>query len=175
MNSNLSYNSEEDKCYGATGMAISIMVYDCDEMLSCISLDAPAHSLVELVNDFYFSGNPGMSAKSAWAQITRSFNLSMAMTIGNVLCRSMVRDRKLVDAATRKMLLDIITREGEESCSLEDDECRELFEKNYNYLYRVFNHRGVHEVAHDFADALTRMRRMTRMDVIDHLRGLRVL
>lgn len=171
----LSYECEDDKCYGATGMAISIMVYDADEMLSAISLDAPSHLLVDLVDDFYFSGNPGLSAKSAWNQILRSFNLSTAMTIGNVMCRTMVRDHRQVDAALRRRLLEAVTDEGKRECSLEDDECRSLFDKNFNYLYRVFNHRGVQSVADDFADRLKRVRRMTRLDVIEQLRGLRAL
>lgn len=175
MDSNLSYNCEDDKCYGATGMAISIMVYDSDELLSSISLDAPAHSMVDLIDDFYFSGNPGLSAKSAWNQILRSFNLTMAMTIGNVMCRTMVRDRKAIDDDLRRRLLEIVTTEGLDTCSLEEDECRSLFAKNYNYLYRVFNHQGVHDVAHDFADRLKRARHMTRLEVVEQLRGLRVL
>lgn len=175
MDSNLSYNSEEDKCYGATGMAISLLVLESDEMLSSISLDAPSHQIIDLVDDFYFAGNPTLSAKSAWTQIMNSYNLQMAMAIGNVLCRTMVRDGKMPDAKIRKKLLKVATREGEACCSLEEDECRHLFEKNYNFLYRVFNHRGVQEVANNFADNLTRMRTMTRLEILDRLRPLHSL
>ncbi|MFS6554945.1 hypothetical protein VPJ68_05540, partial [Parabacteroides distasonis] len=80
-----------------------------------------------------------------------------------------------VDAALRRRLLEAVTDEGKRECSLEDDECRSLFDKNFNYLYRVFNHRGVQSVADDFADRLKRVRRMTRLDVIEQLRGLRAL
>ena len=65
--------------------------------------------------------------------------------------------------------------EGSDSCSLDEDESQRLFDKNYNYLYRIFNHRGVHDVAHSFADALKRSRRMTRIEILEQLRGLRVL
>lgn len=171
----LAYTCEDDRCYGATGMAISVMVMDSADMLSAISLDTAADEMIELVDDFYFTGNPGLSAKSAWTQILRSFNLSTAMTIGNVMCRSMVRNVKLVDDATRKLLLDIVTEEGQNSCSLDDDECARLFDKNYRYLYQVFNHRGVHDVAHSFADRLKRSRRLTRAEIIEQLRGLTIL
>lgn len=175
MKQKFSYTCEDDKCYGATGMAISIMVLDADEFLSAIALDASPDALIELVDDFYFSGNPGLSAKSAWNQMLRSFNLTTAMTIANVMCRTMVRDRRLIDADTRQALLDIVVDEGNASCSLEADETTRLFDKNYNYLYRVFNHRGVHDVADRFADRLKRSRRMTRLDIIEALQGLRML
>lgn len=175
MKPTLSYTCEDDKCYGATGMAISIMVLESEDMLSAISLDAAPDAILELVDDFYFAGNPGLSAKSAWNQMLRAFNLSAAMAIANVMCRTMVRDHRLIDADTRRRLLDIIIDEGSSSCSLEPDETTSLFDKNYNYLYRVFNHRGVQDVADRFADRLKRMRRMTRADVIENLRGLRVL
>lgn len=37
----LRYTDETDRCYGAAGMAISLVVYDGEEMLSAISLDGP--------------------------------------------------------------------------------------------------------------------------------------
>ena len=40
----LRYTDETDRCYGAAGMAISLVVYDGEEMLSAISLDGPAGS-----------------------------------------------------------------------------------------------------------------------------------
>lgn len=175
MNDTFSYTSEDDKCYGATGMAIAVVVYDSEDMLASISLDASPEQMLEYVDDFFFAGNPGLSAKSAWNQILKNFNLTMALTIANVMCRSMVLDRKPVADELRTRLHDVVMEEGRDTCSLDDDETERLFDKNYHYLYRIFNHQGVHGVAHDFADSLKRMRRMSRMEVVDRLRALNMI
>lgn len=174
-NTKLSYDSEDDKCFGATGMAISVVLLDGSRLLSSISLDAAPDRMMEMADEFYFAGNPGLSAKSAWNQILHSFNLTMAMMIGNVMCRSMVRNHRLVDDETNRLLHDLILEEGRATCSLEEDECDRLYNKNYRFLYQVFNHRGVHAVAGDFADRLKRMRRMTRSEILEQLRGLNVI
>ena len=41
----LSYKNENDRCYGATGMAIGLVVFDGEDMLAGVSLDAPAHAM----------------------------------------------------------------------------------------------------------------------------------
>lgn len=175
MSVKLSYRNEDDKCYGATGMAVAVVVFDGEDMLSAVDLDAEADSILEFANDFYFTGNPGLSAKTAWNHILKNFNLEMAATIANVMCRNMVLDRTAVSAEIKDMLGKCVLDEGSSWCNLEEDETRRLFEKNYTYLYRVFNHRGVQEVVHDFANALKRRRRMTRLDVIEQLRALSML
>ena len=45
----LSYRNENDRCYGAAGMAIGLVVFDGEDMLAGISLDAPAHAMMEKV------------------------------------------------------------------------------------------------------------------------------
>lgn len=175
MKSILSYKNEDDKCYGATGMAISIMVYDSDEYLSAISIDAEPGEIMEMMEDFYFSGNPGLSATNAWKQMLKSFNLGSAMAIGNLLCRSIVLHNTKPDADMHRALLEAIVNEGTEACSLDEEESKQLFNKNFNYLYRVFNHRGIASVAHDFARKLKESRRLTRLEVLEELRGLRSL
>lgn len=173
MNS-LGYISEDDKCYGATGVAISIMVYDCDELLSAVSLDAAPDSMIELANEFYFTSRT-LSPADSWKQMLQRFNITTAMTLGNAMCRSMVYHHKPLEPALRTRLHDIVAEEGHDVCALEDDEIERIFDKIYNSLYRVFNHRGVQEVADDFADTLKRVRRMTRMEVVEQLRALRML
>ncbi len=172
MSVDLSYRNEDDKCYGATGMAVAIVVFDGEDKLSALDLDASADEMVEFVNDFYFSGNPGLSAKAAWNHILKNFNLEIALTIGNVMCRHMVLDHVAVAPEIKKLLGECISEEGKRWCALEDDELKRLFEKNYTYLFRVFNHRGVQEVVHDFAGALKRRRRMSRLDIMEQLRAL---
>ncbi len=171
----LSYRDERDKCYGATGMAIGVVVFDGEDMIHGINLDADAHEMVEYTADFYFAGNPRVSAKTSWNRILQNFNLSMGVTIANVLCRSMLVDHKVPDSDIHDTLCDMTVAEGEDTCALESDEVKRLFDKNYNYLLRVFAHRGVQSVAHDFATALQTSRRISRMEMIERLRALNML
>ncbi len=168
----LSYTNEDDKCYGATGMAIGIVVFDGEDKLAGVGLDADPGDMMEMHSSFYFSGNPGLSAKSAWAEMRENFSLSVAMMISNVMCRRMVLDRTLVAPEVRQGLQDTVVEEGRDACSLEEDEVRRIFDKEYTYLFRVFNHQGVHRVAHEFADALKRRRHLSRLEVLEELRAL---
>lgn len=168
----LSYRNDDDRCYGATGMAIGLVVFDGEDMLAGVSLDAPAHAMMEMSQDFFFSGNPSLSAKAAWNTMLRNFNLMSAMMIANVMCRRIVFENGDMDNELRTMLFDCILQEGAETCSLERDEAERLFEKDYSFLNRVFSHRGVQAVAHDFAHSLSRMRRMSRSEMLEELRGL---
>lgn len=175
MENNLRYRNEDDRTYGATGMTVAMVVLDGDELISSVNIDAAPDAIMEYTEDYYFNGNPGLSAKSAWNTILKNFNFSMAATIGNVMCRRQMIDHASIDAATRQLLLDLVTEEGREVCDLDEDETRRLFDKNYVYLTRVFTHRGVQSVCRDFADTLKMRRRMSRLDIIDQLRALRML
>ena len=168
----LSYRNENDRCYGAAGMAIGLVVFDGEDMLAGISLDAPAHAMMEMNQDFFFTGSPSLSAKAAWNRVLRNFNLMAAMMISNVMCRRLVLDNGEIDNELRAMLSDHILEEAADSCSLEHDEAVRLFEKDYSYLYRVFNHRGVQSLAHDFARNLSNVRCMSRSEMLEELRGL---
>ena len=175
MKRRLSYKNEDDKCYGATGMAMAVVIFDGEDMLAGIDLDAEPESVMQFTGDFYFNGNPGFSAKNAWNQILKNFNLAMALSLGNVICRSVVYQSKPVEREMRDFLHDLMIAEGSDNCALEEDETGRLFEKNFSYLNRVFNHSGVQSVARDFARALKSRRTMTRMEVMDQLRALSML
>lgn len=171
----LSYRNEDNKCYGATGMAIGIVVFDGEDMLSAISLDALPHEVVELNEEYFFAGNPGISAKSAWNRILGNYNLAVAMLIANVMCRRYVLDKNSISAELKRTIKNHIIDEGTSECALEVDEINRIFDKNYTYLHRVFSHSGVQSIAHNFADVLKRQRRLTRSEIIDNLRALSML
>lgn len=171
----LKYTDDNDRCYGATGMAIGLMVFDGEDMLASISLDSGHGDLVAMTPDFYFAGNPGVSAKSAWNQILKNYNIGIGMLMSNLLCRHIVKDRRELPTEVREYVHNIAREEGHDSCSLDDDEIDRLFDKNYNYLNRVFTHRGVQSVAHDFASTLLQRRTLSRLDVLELLDALRML
>lgn len=175
MEPNLQYHNEDDRCYGATGMAVAFVVLDGDDLIAGVNLDASPDALLEYADEYYFAGNPGLSAKSAWNTILKHFNHSMAAVMANVMCRRYVLDGSRMDPDTKQYLLSLMLTEGEETCNLEEDETRRLFDKNYVYLTRVFSHRGVQGVCHDFASELKRRRHMSRFEILEQLRALRML
>lgn len=175
MENKLQYHNEDDRCYGATGMTVAYVVLEGEDLVSGVNLDATPDALLEYVDGYFFAGNPGLSAKSAWTTILNHFNYSMAAVIGNVMCRRYVLDETGMDQEMRDLLMQLMIEEGAEECNLEEDETRRLFDKNYVYLTRVFTHRGVQGVCHEFARALKRQRRMSRYEILDRLRALRML
>lgn len=175
MDSNFKYKDEEDKCYGLTGMAISMVVFDSDDILSAINLEAPADESVEFLPQYNFSGNPNISIKSVWTKVVEHYQITMGMLIANVMCRNYVYHRSSMDGRIRLDMLNILKQEGHESCSLDDDEIEQLFDKTYSYLHRLFNHHRVHDVAHEFASYLKNHRRMSRADVLEHLQALNMM
>lgn len=175
MKQKLSYKNEDDKCYGATGMAMAIVIFDGEDMLAGMNIDSEPESIMQFTEDFYFNGNPGFSAKNAWNQLLKNFNLVMAISLGNVICRNLIYNSKNVEEETKRYLHDLMVEEGRSNCALEDDETTRLFEKNYSYLTRVFNHSGVQSIARDFASVLKAKRQMTRMDILEQLRELSML
>ena len=171
----LKYTDETDRSYGATGMAIGLMVFDGEDMLASITLDGDPNDMVAMSPDFYFAGNPGVSAKTAWNQILKNYNIGLGMLMGNLLCRHIVNRQQALPQEFHDFLHDLAVEEGHESCSLENDEIDRLFNKNISYLNRVFSHRGVQSVAHDFATTLQQRRTLSRLDVLELLDALRML
>lgn len=171
----LKYSDEKDRCYGATGMAIGLMVFDGEDMLASISIDGNPNEMVEMSPDFYFAGNPGVSAKTAWNQMLKNYNIGLGMIMANLLCRNLVKDRRQLPSEMHDFLHDLAREEGHESCSLDDDEIDRIFDKNLSYLNRVFTHRGVQSVAHDFASTLLSRRTLSRLDVLEQLSALQML
>jgi hypothetical protein len=175
MKADLKYSDENDKCYGLAGMAISIVALDKESLIESMSLDAEPGEAVKFASEFYFSGNPTFSARIAWNEILQHFQLSAAMMISNIMCRAYVHRHKNIPDDVRASMLKLIADEGHDSCSLDDDEISTLFSKNYNYLHRLFNHRGVQDVARKFAKTLAERRSLSRSEVIDELRALSMI
>ncbi|MCH5318468.1 MAG: hypothetical protein J1E38_02015 [Paramuribaculum sp.] len=175
MENRLKYRDENDKSYGATGMALSLVVLDGEDMLTGITLDCNPGEMMEMHSSFYFTGNPGISAKAAWQQMKHNFGLSVAMLIGNVMSRWMVQERKVIEPEIRNTLTERVVQEGENSIGLEADEIRDMFNQEYAYLYNVFSHQRLHGVIHEFAETLRSRRQMSRMEIIDLLRTLNMI
>lgn len=168
----LQYRDGNDRAYGVAGMAVSLVLWDGEPFLAAISLDNPVGESIEFTPAFGFSGNPRMTASIAWREIAKQFELSTAMIMGNVMCRSYIVASQPLSVEEKNVLRDIILQEGNTSCSLEADEVDRLFNKTYRYLDRVFSHSGVAGLVHNLARTLNERRRMSALEVFEILDDL---
>ncbi len=175
MNPTLKYTDNNDKCYGLAGMAIGLFIYDGENYLSAISLDTEPENAITFSPDFYFSGNPRMSAKNVWNHLLKQYEISTGMTISNVLCRYLAGRHTDVTPDVRSALLQAVTDEGKATCSLDDDEINAIFNKGYGYLTRVFSHRAVQGIVNDFARRLNDRRTLSHDEITDILRALQMI
>ena len=166
------YRSEEDKCYGVAGMAIGLSVFDAEDLLSEVNIDADGVDCVQFVPDFYYTGSPRVPASKSWHHIYAHYQVSMGLAIANVLCRKMVLDQGVLDRKRRDELLDAAVADGLALCQLDRDEVEPMFNKSYSYLMRVFGNRDIQRVIYDFAAQLRQRRSLTRVEVAELLQEL---
>ncbi len=170
MENKLKYTDENDKSLGVAGMAISLVACDSEHYLAAVSLEDEEDTL-QMAGEFFFSGNPRISAKIAWNELLKQYQITSGLLLGNVLCRSLSAGRN-VDKEVLDIIHDMIVNDGRSYCSLEDDEVEAMYNKEYSYYYRMFSHPSVASIARDFAATLRMQRRMTAGEVIEHLRHL---
>lgn len=170
--SKLRYSDDADRCHGLAGMAMGVVLWDAREMLAGIDADAPVGSMMQFTPQYYFAGNPRLSARLAWNQIVRQYRLTTGMVLSNVLCRHMVYRHSDVPADALHQLVEELAAEGRDVCSLEDDELGALFNDQLRYLTRLYRHSGVQGVVRDFVATLQQRRRMTMSEILEALRPL---
>lgn len=165
----LKYVDETDKSFGLAGMAISLIAWDAREWLEAIDLDAAPDEAMRMSADFYFTTAPRVGAKAVWEQALTRFRLTAAMTVANVACRHMSHLNhasipETADSSLRRLLSD----EGRELCSLDDDEVSRIYGKALSYCIRLFSHPGVKNLASSLATEL-REKRELYADEIFHI------
>ena len=173
MESNLKYIDETDRCYGLAGSAIGLYIYDGEPFIQMIDIDGDEK--LKLSNEYYFVTNPRFSTRMMWNRLIKQFEMTMAMTLSDYLCRCLVNRRSAPNRDDRETLRVTVTAEGIESCSLEQEEADAIFEKTYNYMNRVFSHSAVQSIARDFASQLASRRSLDHTDVVELLQSLRIL
>lgn len=170
MNGKLKYTDDVDKSLGLAGMAITLVACDSEELIASVSMEDDEEPL-EMAGEFFFGGNPRFSAKIAWNEILRQYQITMSLLLGNVLCRNLCTGRD-IDNDVLQSIHEIILSEGMDNCSLEEDEIDALYNKNYRYYHNLFSHPSVGLVARDFATTLRMQRRMSAGEIIENLRRL---
>lgn len=166
----LKYTDENDKSLGIAGMAISLVACDSEHLLAAVSL-AEDEDTLTMAEEFFFSGNPRISAKIAWNEMLKQFQITSGLMFGNVMCRYLGAGKD-VDSDAVAAIHDMIINDAHTYCSLDDDEAENMYNKEYAYYYRMFSHPSVLSVARDFASTLRLQRRMTAGEVIENLRRL---
>ena len=170
----LKYNNEDDRCYGLAGMAITLAALDAIDRVSSISLDSD-DLMVDFIKDYYYEGSPLVSAKASWNHILENFHITSAMMISNLLSRRLIYEKKDVERDVLNLLYDTIVEEGEESCSLEEDEVRDLFNKTLAYSRRIFGNRRIYPMVDKFAKIIAERRTLSGSEVREELHFLQLI
>ncbi len=171
----MKYRNLDDKCYGVTGMALSMVVLNAEDMFTHITIEEEGLKGIGFIEDFYYSGNPAVSAKSTWNIVVEHYKIAIAVVLANAMCRKMVRERSELDAKTRNKLLKALIQEGVSHCQLEEDEITTLFNKTYNYLGQLFTNYQVRSLLTQFAKELKTRQRMSQHEVMDIFQSLRMM
>jgi len=166
------YRNEEDKCYGVASMAIGLSVFDADDLMTEVTIDADGVDCVRFVPDYYFTGSPRVPASKSWHHIYSHYQVSMGLAIANAMCRKMILDHGVIDRKGRDQLLDAAVADGQSLCQLDRDEVVPIFDKSYSYLMRVFGNRDIQHAIIAFVEQLQQRRTLTRGEVAELLQEL---
>ena len=156
----LKYKDEKDRAYGLGGMAVCMVMMDNENFIDSVDLDAPADNGLVFSPDFFYARNPNVSAKVVWRQKSTQFETIAGMLISNLLSRALVREKTEISRELSDLLLSHLKEEGSESCSLEEDEVKDIYYKTYNFFHRVFSHQQVGMIMDEFVDVIMKNRRM---------------
>lgn len=168
-NSALKYKDENDRSMGLAGSAIALVIWDGEDKLAAIDLDSLPGEGMEMTPDFNFAGNPRLSARLAWQMMLKQLELTSAMVMGNVLCRSYVGQGRQPSSSARAALRAILRDEAISACSLEDDEFDQMYSRLLDLQSQIFTHNEVATMARTLASDLLSRRRLTAAEVLDRL------
>ena len=168
----LKYNDESDRALGLAGMAVAITVWDGEDQMVAVNLDSAPGAGLELTPDFFFAGNPRLSARLAWRQMLKQLELASAMLVSNAMCRSYVGQKRALSSQAASMLRAMVHDEAVNVCSLEEDEIEALYGRVSDTCTRLFTHQAVQNLAERLAADMRQRRRMTAAEILDILEPL---
>lgn len=161
------YADERDKCYGLAGIAISLNVWDGHHAIRQITIDGPES--ISFAPEADVCNNPRMSAKIAWNDQLRQYQLLMGMALSNLMSRAIVLRHAQIARDMRDRFLAIATADGQAYCALEPDETEVIFNKTYQYLNSLYSNAQVINAVRQFAETLQSRRTMTATEVEEEL------
>lgn len=173
MEKKFAYTDEVDKSFGLAGMAISLTAWDKHNMISGLTLEAgDGESSISFGPELFFSSNPRMSARIAWNELIKQYQMFVGMVIGNIVCRKTVNKREKLTKELSNDIYSLVEFEGRDLCALEKDEIDMIFDKTYNYLTEFFGNSRMAAAADRFASDLRLRRSMSTFDIEEELRSL---
>ena len=171
----MKYRDELDKSYGVAGMALGLSVFEADDLFTSVTLDAVGPGCIQFTPEFFFAGNPRLSARGSWKYILGHYRITVGLAVANALCRRMVLDNEPVDSKLRDDLFNAAYEDGREYCQLEQDEVEPIFDEAFDNLSRLFSDSRVRKAMDSFADALQQRRTLSHIDVNDILQQLNLI
>lgn len=173
MDNKFVYIDEDDKCYGLTGMVISMNVFDSSEMLREITLDSDKSESISFTPDFFFNSNPRYSARIAWNEMLKQYQLFTGLVLGNILCRYNVKRKQRLTPSLLSEIKKLVEEEGRDVCQLDEDEIEVVFTKTYNYLSDIYDSYQIKTLSDRFVSVIKRRRTMSGNEVLEELQILR--
>lgn len=173
-NLTLAYLNEDDRAYGLAGMAIALAALDAIDRVADVSLDADG-PMVSFSHEYYFCGSPSISPKASWNNLLHNFYITSAMAISNLMARSYVRMHQDIPSALLAELRGEMVREGEDTCSLDEDEIDRIYNRSFTGMRRIFANPRLHPAIDEFADTISRRRHLSGTEIYDELRILRLI
>ncbi len=170
----LKYKNEEDRVYGLAGMMIAVASMNAIDRVALVSLDAEG-PMVTFSNEFYFPGSQSASPKATWRRLFDNFQITSAMAISNVLSRRYIHERNHEIEDMLTPLREVMVLEGEEVCSLEEDEVDRIFDRMLSHSNRIFGNRRLSSFIDEFAGIIARRRRLTGREIEEELELLQML
>lgn len=171
----MKYRSEDDKCYGVAGMAVGLSILDAHDLFNRITIDAEGFDCIEFMPEFYFQGNPRLSAKDSWQCLYSHYQISIGLVIADTVCRKMILDHGCVDRKLKKNLLQAICDEGKAMCELEKDEVEPLFNRYFTHMVSVFSNAQVKDAVCLLVDKIKEQRQFSRVELIELMSELSII
>ena len=121
-------------------------------------MDAEPGHCIEFGSEFFFNGNPRLSAKIAWTELIKQFRVATGLLVANAMSRNYVQHRRRLSHDT-----------GAPTGARELDA---VLERNFQFFDRLFQMQAVHEAAHSLAAQLVERRTLTPAEVVDRLASM---
>ena len=173
-NFSLSYLNEDDRAFGLAGMMIALANLRAIDRVALVNLDADG-PMVEFSHAYYFSGSPSISPKSTWDNLVENFHLTTSMVLSNVLARSLVRMKEETPEEILNEIYSNVASEGKETCDLEEDEIRQLYNNALSRAQRIFRNPRLHPAIQQFAGIISRKRALSGREIFDELHLLQLI
>lgn len=164
----LTYSNEDDRAYGLAGMTISLASLNAIDRVVEVSLDSDG-PMVDFSHDYYFSISPVVSPKAVWDNLLRNYHITASMAVSNVLARSLVRLGEEVPRDVMQTIYNEIEAEGIETCGLEEDEVKSLYDRILMQNRRIFLNPRLRPAIAELARVISRRRRLSGVELREAL------